>query len=65
MENIQNDVENVMECYGILKFERVRVGRGGIVVDDALCRSVHSTKKVAVRGNKEGTASLNLKLLFR
>ena len=54
-----------MECYGILKFERVRVGRGGIVVDYALCRSVHSTKKVAVRGNKEGTASLNLKLLFR
>lgn len=61
MESIQNDVENVMECYGILK----RVGRGGIVVDDALCRSVHSTKKVAVRGNKEGTASLNQKLLFR
>ena len=65
MKNIQNDVENVMESYGVLKFERVRGGRGGIVVDDALWRGVHSTEKVVVQGNKEETASLYLKLLFR
>lgn len=54
-----------MESYGALKFERVRVGRGGIVVDGALWRSVHLTEKVVVQGNKEGTASLYPKFLFR
>ena len=34
-------------------------------MDDALWRGVHSTEKVVVQGNKEGTASLYLKLLFR
>lgn len=34
-------------------------------MDDALWRGVHSTEKVVVQGNEEGTASLYLKLLFR
>ena len=54
-----------MQSYGVLKFERARGGRGGIVVDDALWRGVHSTEKVVVQGNKEGTVSLYLKLLLR